>query len=59
MNGSFSGWNVSHPFLFDRSFDFSPEEVVEFCQDCVLALDSEEPCDIPEAFFGQTEGFSP
>jgi len=33
-----------------HSFEFSPEEVMEFCNDCVLSED-EEPCDIPDAFY--------
>ena len=32
------------------SFQLSPEDVIGFCNDCVLAED-EEPCDIPEAFY--------
>jgi hypothetical protein len=32
------------------SFDFSPEEVIKFCTDCVLSEDQEE-CDVPEAFY--------
>jgi hypothetical protein len=32
------------------SFDFTPEEVVKFCTDCVLSED-EEACDVPDAFY--------
>ena len=28
----------------------SAQQVVEFCNDCVIS-DGEEPCDIPEAFY--------
>mmetsp|Transcript_6642 Transcript_6642/g.9704 ORF Transcript_6642/g.9704 Transcript_6642/m.9704 type:complete len:178 (-) Transcript_6642:29-562(-) len=31
---------------FEDFFEFSPEEVLDFCTDCVLSED-EEPCDIP------------
>lgn len=31
---------------FEDFFEFTPEEVLEFCTDCVLSED-EEPCDIP------------
>jgi hypothetical protein len=31
------------------SFDFSPEEVVKFCTDCVLSEDKDE-CDVPEKY---------
>jgi hypothetical protein len=34
-----------------RSFDFTPQEVMAFCEECVLS-DEEDPCDVPEAFFG-------
>lgn len=32
-------------------FDLDPSEVVKFCKECVLSED-EEPCDVPESFFG-------
>ena len=36
--------------VYEDFFEFSPEEVIEFCNDCVLS-DGDEPCDIPEAFY--------
>jgi hypothetical protein len=49
-------YDLAHtqPFTRDRdtrSFDFTPQEVMAFCEECVLS-DSEEPCNVPEAFFG-------
>ena len=32
--------------VYEDIFDFSPEEVIKFCTDCVLSED-EEPCDVP------------
>ena len=32
------------------SFEMGPEEVVEFCANCVLS-EEEEPCDIPDGFY--------
>jgi len=28
----------------------TPEQVVEFCEECVLS-DGEEPCEVPEGFY--------
>jgi hypothetical protein len=41
--------SVARIFVWN-SFEFSPEEVIAFCTDCVLA-DDEEPCEIPDAFY--------
>jgi len=38
------------PYLFSYSFDFTPEQVLSFCEECVLSED-EEPCDVPDAFY--------
>jgi hypothetical protein len=40
------------------SFEFSPEEVMAFCTDCVLA-DDDEPCDIPDAFYDELDRLKP
>ena len=32
------------------SFDMSPEEVLKFCEECVLS-DDQDPCDVPDAFY--------
>merc|ERR1711862_252732 len=37
--------------VYEDFFKMSAEQVVEFCSDCVLS-DDEEPCDIPEGFYG-------
>ena len=40
--------------VYEDIFEFSPDEVLEFCSDCVLATDEEgaaEECEIPEAFY--------
>jgi hypothetical protein len=34
------------------SFHMSAQQVIEFCNDCVIS-DGEEPCSIPEAFYGE------
>jgi hypothetical protein len=40
--------------VYEDIFEFSPEEVIAFCNDCVL-VDEEDPehdtCDIPDAFY--------
>ena len=40
--------------VFEDIFEFSPEEVIAFCNDCVL-VDETDPdhdhCDIPDAFY--------
>jgi hypothetical protein len=33
-----------------RSFDLSPEEVIQFCTNCVMS-DGDEPCDLPDSFY--------
>jgi hypothetical protein len=45
-------------FLSVLSFDFTPEEVVNFCNDCVLSEDKDE-CDVPEAFAELERGSAP
>jgi hypothetical protein len=45
---------VFHVFAF--RFDFTPEEVMSFCNDCVLATDHDadqdhQECEIPEHFY--------
>ena len=39
--------------VYEDMFRMTPSQVIEFCTNCVLALDDEDPveCDIPEAFF--------
>ena len=38
--------------MYVHSFDFTPEQVMEFCTDCVLATDpTTEECSIPDAFY--------
>jgi hypothetical protein len=37
--------------VYEDIFAFSPEEVMQFCTDCVLATDEQESCDIPDAFY--------
>ena len=36
--------------VYEDVLHLSPEEVLQFCTDCVMA-DGEEPCDIPEGFY--------
>eukprot|EP00527_Entomoneis_sp_CCMP2396_P003607 CAMPEP_0198153972 /NCGR_PEP_ID=MMETSP1443-20131203/66603_1 /TAXON_ID=186043 /ORGANISM="Entomoneis sp., Strain CCMP2396" /LENGTH=175 /DNA_ID=CAMNT_0043820515 /DNA_START=120 /DNA_END=647 /DNA_ORIENTATION=+ len=36
--------------VYEDIFKFSPQQVLEFCEECVLS-DKEEPCDVPDAFF--------
>lgn len=36
--------------VYEDIFEFSPEQVMEFCSDCVLS-EEEEPCEIPDAFY--------
>jgi len=38
--------------VFEDLFDFSADEVMEFCTDCVLS-EEEEPCDVPEKFLDE------
>jgi|UniRef100_A0A7S2UM05 hypothetical protein len=35
--------------VFEDIFKFSPQEVMAFCEECVLSED-EEPCDVPDSF---------
>ena len=32
-------------------YDLTPQQVIEFCTECVLSDDVEKECDIPDAFF--------
>mmetsp|Transcript_1992 Transcript_1992/g.2489 ORF Transcript_1992/g.2489 Transcript_1992/m.2489 type:complete len:172 (-) Transcript_1992:177-692(-) len=40
--------------VFEEFFDFSPQEVMSFCTECVLSED-DEPCDIPDKFYGNDD----
>ncbi|GKY94866.1 hypothetical protein MPSEU_000451500 [Mayamaea pseudoterrestris] len=42
--------STGHCDVYEDIFDFSPTEVLEFCNDCVLG-EGDEPCDIPESFY--------
>jgi len=44
--------------VFEDIFKYSPEEVVAFCEECVLS-DEEEPCDVPDALFEGDSNDSP
>lgn len=40
-------------------FDFTPQQVMQFCKECVLSED-EEPCDIPDALLkDEYDGLKP
>ncbi|CAJ1962038.1 unnamed protein product [Cylindrotheca closterium] len=41
---------TGHCDVYEDIFDMSPEQVIEFCTDCVLS-EGEEPCDVPEGFY--------
>jgi hypothetical protein len=45
----------THAFVSACSFHMSAQQVIEFCNDCVIS-DGEEPCDIPEAFYDDGSG---
>jgi hypothetical protein len=36
--------------VFEDFFHFSPTQVMQFCDECVLS-DGEEPCDLPDDFY--------
>jgi hypothetical protein len=38
--------------IFEDMFDMSPQEVMRFCEECVLS-DEEEPCTVPTKFFNE------
>jgi hypothetical protein len=40
--------------VFEDIFDFSPQQVMTFCTDCVLS-NGEEPCELPDSFFDMLE----
>mmetsp|Transcript_39450 Transcript_39450/g.118447 ORF Transcript_39450/g.118447 Transcript_39450/m.118447 type:complete len:115 (+) Transcript_39450:802-1146(+) len=40
--------------VYEDIYKMSPQQVVSFCEECVLS-DEEEPCDVPEAMFEGTE----
>jgi hypothetical protein len=40
--------------VFEDIFNFTPQQVMEFCTDCVLS-NGEEPCELPESFFDMLE----
>ncbi|KAL7565838.1 hypothetical protein ACA910_007398 [Epithemia clementina (nom. ined.)] len=42
--------STGHCSVYEHVFDFTPEQVLQFCHDCVLS-DGEEPCDLPPSFF--------
>lgn len=35
--------------IWEEMFDMAPDEVQQFCQECVLSFD-EEPCEVPDKF---------
>mmetsp|Transcript_19562 Transcript_19562/g.34357 ORF Transcript_19562/g.34357 Transcript_19562/m.34357 type:complete len:213 (+) Transcript_19562:300-938(+) len=39
---------------FQDMFEMGPSEVIKFCNECVLS-EEDEPCDIPESFFGSDD----
>mmetsp|Transcript_18352 Transcript_18352/g.37910 ORF Transcript_18352/g.37910 Transcript_18352/m.37910 type:complete len:172 (-) Transcript_18352:1-516(-) len=42
--------------VYEDIFEFSPEQVLEFCEECVLfddELNDEASCDIPDVFFSR------
>lgn len=41
--------STGHCDVYEDLFDFSAEEVMAFCTDCVLS-EEDEPCDMPEGF---------
>eukprot|EP00526_Cylindrotheca_closterium_P023168 CAMPEP_0113638978 /NCGR_PEP_ID=MMETSP0017_2-20120614/20435_1 /TAXON_ID=2856 /ORGANISM="Cylindrotheca closterium" /LENGTH=162 /DNA_ID=CAMNT_0000550143 /DNA_START=29 /DNA_END=517 /DNA_ORIENTATION=- /assembly_acc=CAM_ASM_000147 len=41
---------TGHCDVYEDFFELSPEQVIEFCVDCVLS-EEEEPCDIPDGFY--------
>lgn len=41
--------------VLEDMFDFSPEEVIKFCTECVLSED-ETPCDVPASLFEDDVG---
>mmetsp|Transcript_38070 Transcript_38070/g.46481 ORF Transcript_38070/g.46481 Transcript_38070/m.46481 type:complete len:172 (-) Transcript_38070:88-603(-) len=41
--------------VFEEFFDFSAQEVLAFCTECVLS-DDEEPCDVPDKFYDGDDG---
>ena len=41
--------------VYEDIFELSPEEVLSFCNDCVLSEEKEE-CDIPPAFYEYGDG---
>lgn len=47
--------------VYEDMFKMTPSQVIEFCTNCVLALDEEDPveCEIPEAFFDADQKLSP
>lgn len=40
--------------VFEDMFDFSPEEVIKFCTECVLS-EEETPCDVPASLWEEKE----
>mmetsp|Transcript_19563 Transcript_19563/g.34360 ORF Transcript_19563/g.34360 Transcript_19563/m.34360 type:complete len:181 (+) Transcript_19563:300-842(+) len=40
--------------VFEDMFEMGPSEVIKFCNECVLS-EEDEPCDIPESFFGSDD----
>ena len=36
--------------VFEDIFDFTPSEVIKFCEECVLS-EEDDPCDVPDALF--------
>jgi len=42
--------------VYEDIYKMSPQEVVAFCEECVLS-DDEEPCDVPEAMYDGVDNF--
>jgi len=42
--------------VYEDFFQYSPQQVLEFCEECVLNDDEDSSCDIPDAFY---EGLEP
>ncbi|KAL7559562.1 hypothetical protein ACA910_009962 [Epithemia clementina (nom. ined.)] len=41
---------TGHCDVYEDIFDLTPQQVLDFCQDCVLS-DGEEPCELPLSFY--------
>jgi len=46
---------TGHCDVYEDMYEMSPQQVIEFCTECVLSEDEDAECDLPAAFFNNVD----